>query len=247
MNRLGVVAAFLFVAFVTIAVPVAAGTWVNSGANTYYNTSGGNVGIGTTNPVDSLHINKTNVAYYDTNWGKMMIGDGAGSWWFGNWVDANSASNNMASNAYLNDQWRRRKGGFESWVIGTYVTRTNQGNFSIFHANPGGSDNAPLGATQPVLKIDSYGVVSVKELLVTNAGWADYVFDNNYSLRSLSDLESFIKSNGHLPNIPTAKEVEENGISIAEMQKKQMEKIEELTLYIIDLQKQIDELKALVK
>lgn len=74
--------------------------------------------------------------------------------------------------------------------------------------------------------------------------WADYVFYNNYNLKSLEEVEDFIKANGHLENIPSAKEVEENGIELGEMNKKLLEKIEELTLYVIQLNKEIKELKS---
>jgi hypothetical protein len=80
--------------------------------------------------------------------------------------------------------------------------------------------------------------------------WFDYVFYEDYKLMSLSELEQFIKTNKHLPEIPSEKEVKENGINLGEMQGKLLLKIEELTLYIIEqekqlkeLQRQIDELK----
>lgn len=76
-------------------------------------------------------------------------------------------------------------------------------------------------------------------------GWADYVFDDNYNLMPLDELSTFISDNNHLPNVPSAQEIEEKqGIDVGDMAKTQMEKIEELTLYILDLQKQINELKA---
>lgn len=69
----------------------------------------------------------------------------------------------------------------------------------------------------------------------------------NYKLRSLTEVESFIKTNKHLPEIPSAAEVEKNGASVGEMQSKMMQKIEELTLYIIEQQKQIESLKNEIK
>lgn len=77
--------------------------------------------------------------------------------------------------------------------------------------------------------------------LVNN--WPDYVFNKNYPLRSLADLDKFVKTNHHLPGIPNAKTMQEQGLSLGEMQKLQMEKIEELTLYILELKKEIDSLK----
>jgi hypothetical protein len=68
--------------------------------------------------------------------------------------------------------------------------------------------------------------------------WPDYVFEDSYELPKLNELESFIASNKHLPNIPTKDEVAEEGFGLGEMQAKLLQKVEELTLYIIDLQKQ---------
>lgn len=92
------------------------------------------------------------------------------------------------------------------------------------------------------------GKVKVKdEILVSNVGWADYVFKNDYKLQSLAEVESFIKQNGHLPNMPSAHEIETNGLPLASISTKQQEKIEELTLYLINQKKEIDELKKLVQ
>ena len=77
--------------------------------------------------------------------------------------------------------------------------------------------------------------------------WADYVFNANYKLKSLTELEYYIKQNGHLPEIPKSKEVEATGVNVGEMQTKLLQKIEELTLYIIEQNKAIEELKQVVK
>jgi hypothetical protein len=79
-----------------------------------------------------------------------------------------------------------------------------------------------------------------------NIHWYDHVFDKDYKLRSLSDLELFIKENRHLPEIPSEKEVKENGINLGKMQGKILLKIEELTLYTIEQQKLIEELQKQV-
>jgi len=80
--------------------------------------------------------------------------------------------------------------------------------------------------------------------VIVNTGWSDFVFDDDYHLMSLKHLEQFINDNRHLPEIPSAKEVEANGISLGTMDAKLLQKIEELTLYIIELQKQIDALQS---
>lgn len=76
-----------------------------------------------------------------------------------------------------------------------------------------------------------------------NANWPDYVFSDNYKLPSLHEIEKFIADNKHLPNIPSAKEVEKSGIELGEMNRKLLEKIEELTLYIIEQNKRITALE----
>ena len=71
------------------------------------------------------------------------------------------------------------------------------------------------------------------------SGWSDFVFDKNYDLPKLSDVEKHINDKQHLPGIPSEKEVLENGISVGEMQAKLLQKIEELTLYVIEQDKKI--------
>ncbi|WP_294276133.1 cell wall anchor protein [uncultured Chryseobacterium sp.] len=75
-------------------------------------------------------------------------------------------------------------------------------------------------------------------------GWADYVFKKDYKLRTLDEVEKHIAEKGHLPNIPSATEVEKNGINLGEMDAKLLEKIEELTLYSIEQNKQIKQLQS---
>ncbi len=92
------------------------------------------------------------------------------------------------------------------------------------------------------------GSIAAREIKVTAINFPDYVFSKNHKLLTLFELEEFINNNKHLPGIPTAKEVEANkGFEVGEMQQKLLEKIEEQTLYIIGLQKQIDEMKNEIK
>jgi hypothetical protein len=72
----------------------------------------------------------------------------------------------------------------------------------------------------------------------------DYVFNKDYALRTIPELEAFIKANSHLPNIPNANEIETNGQNLGEMQLKLLEKIEELTLYTIEQEKEISNSKS---
>jgi hypothetical protein len=83
----------------------------------------------------------------------------------------------------------------------------------------------------------------VKVAVKTNAEWADYVFANNYNLMPLPKLSEYINTYHHLPNIPSADEVVASGIDVATMDAKLLEKIEELTLHIIELNKRIERLE----
>jgi hypothetical protein len=87
------------------------------------------------------------------------------------------------------------------------------------------------------------GNIVATKVKVTQTGWPDYVFEEKYPLLPLSELSQFVKSNKHLPEIPTEKEISENGLDLGDMNALLLKKVEELTLYVINLQKQVDELK----
>jgi len=83
------------------------------------------------------------------------------------------------------------------------------------------------------------GKITAKEIEVKQEVWSDFVFKPAYKLKPLHEVEQFIQSNGHLPEIPTETEVKQNGVNMGEMQSKLLQKIEELTLYVIEQQKTI--------
>ncbi|MCD4731531.1 MAG: hypothetical protein K8R74_13085 [Bacteroidales bacterium] len=122
----------------------------------------------------------------------------------------------------------------------------------IFYANQStGSVGIGTVNTATGYKLSVDGKLACEEVLVKNSdNWPDFVFLDNYDLLSLENLELQIKENNHLPGIPSAKEVEENGFHLADMQKKVLQKVEELTLYTIEqgklimkLEKRIEELE----
>ena len=103
-------------------------------------------------------------------------------------------------------------------------------------------DGVAIGTTDPgTYKLAVEGKIGARSVKVTQANWADYVFAPSYELMPLSEVENFISQNQHLPNVPSAKEVEENGFVLEQMDAKLMEKIEELTLYMIDQEKRLKE------
>ena len=91
---------------------------------------------------------------------------------------------------------------------------------------------------------DNQGNLKVKRLRVTLTDWPDYVFGEGYRLPSLGEVERYVREHSHLPGVPSAEEVERDGADLGEINKVLLQKVEELTLYIIDLQKQLNELKS---
>jgi hypothetical protein len=86
------------------------------------------------------------------------------------------------------------------------------------------------------------GIFTAKKIKVTQSGWADYVFDSTYKLKPLSDVEQFVRQNKHLPDVPSEKQVANEGLNIGDNQAVLLRKIEELTLYVIELNKKVEEL-----
>jgi len=88
-------------------------------------------------------------------------------------------------------------------------------------------------------KLAVEGSIGARRVRVNPTGWADFVFEEDYELPALGEVEEYIKANKHLPDVPTAEEVEKEGVDLGEMNKKLLQKVEELTLYLIEQQKQL--------
>ncbi|WP_255491475.1 hypothetical protein [Dysgonomonas sp. ZJ279] len=111
-----------------------------------------------------------------------------------------------------------------------------------------------INTSKPLHELDVNGTIRAKEVKIEATGWADFVFKPNYDLKTLSEVETHISKYGHLPNIPSEAEVGETGIDVGNMQIKLLQKIEELTLYVIEmdkenksLRKEISEIKDQLK
>jgi hypothetical protein len=110
------------------------------------------------------------------------------------------------------------------------------------------ADNVTSSTITPGYRLAVDGKGLFEEIHLQNSAyWPDYVFANDYKLRSLKDTEAFIKQNKHLPEVPSAKEVKEKGYDMGEMTKILLKKVEELTLHTIAQQKEIEALKAQTK
>jgi len=101
-----------------------------------------------------------------------------------------------------------------------------------------------IGTINPQSLLAVAGKITAQEVEVTMTGWADFVFADDYYLRPLTEVEQFINANRHLPDVPSEAEVLQNGVNVGEMSATLLQKIEELTLYIIDLNKRIAELEG---
>ena len=98
--------------------------------------------------------------------------------------------------------------------------------------------NVGIGTTNPTHKLAVNGTIRAKEVIV-DSGWSDYVFEDDYRLAPLAEVEAHIAAHGHLPGIPSATEIEQNGAKLSELVTLQMAKIEELTLHLIEKEKQL--------
>ena len=174
----------------------------------------GNVGIGTTNPAGILEVRSTNNNGLRFNHGNtssisFLPNDGDSQFHISHTLDNRLTISHGASVAQ-----------------GKLLTIKNTGEMGI-------------GTTSPDAKLAVNGNIHAKEVKVDLVGWPDYVLTKGYDLPPLAEVEQHILEKGHLINIPSAKEVEENGIQLGEMNKLLLEKIEELMLYTLQQQKEI--------
>ena len=128
-----------------------------------------------------------------------------------------------------------------------YNTAVNDDNVGTSALSINAQSNVTIGTPAPSgpqgdYKLSVWGRARANEIVVNTTG-ADFVFADNYRLRPLKEVEQFIATNNHLPEIPSAKEMQANGMAVGELQTKLLQKIEELTLYVIEL-KQENELQA---
>ncbi|MCJ8212047.1 hypothetical protein MUY27_20185 [Mucilaginibacter sp. RS28] len=197
-----------------------------AGQASYINS--GNVGIGTSTPDQKLHVV-----------GNIRMSD---KLFFGNWFLG-------ATGAWPSNPGLYYSGGDE--VFGMASTG-GQISFQIdggFRQQEVGQvnyfmDKVGIGTTSPDAKLAVKGTIHAQEVKVDINNWGDYVFKPNYNLTKLSDLKTYVDRNHHLPEIPSAQEIETKGANLGELVKLQMKKIEELTLYLIEKDRKDKEQQA---
>lgn len=210
----------------------------------------GNVGIGINEPTVKFHIRNLNTGVKsqyssfileDEDSQMDIISNSSGSWGSSiNLVEGNGDTNT--------DIWsiaRETTGGTgNSSLKFNFGSKNRHSNSTKVTFDKNG--NVGIGTTETQgYKLAVNGNIRAKEVKV-ESGWADFVFEKDYQLMTLSELDDYIKTNKHLPEIPTAKEVQENGIGLSEINTKFLQKIEELTLYTISQQELIEEQKKLI-
>lgn len=152
-------------------------------------------------------------------------------------TDAPNAKLEVSGNIFTSSQTNYIQFGTDA-ATAPYVQGSTNGDLAIGTQNTGklfikASGMIGIGTLSPSEKLSVNGNIAAKKVIVTQTGWSDYVFHSSFKLRPLSQVASYIKAFQHLPEMPSAKEVLEHGVSLGDTQALLLKKIEELTLYIL--------------
>jgi hypothetical protein len=213
---------------------------VQAQTNTFPTT--GNVGIGTLTPTYQLHVTSGATGAATSITVEKITGAGGSQF--------------VMADLGFNSEWR-----FKSAAGGIFKIRDQKHSSDVFILEAAAASaptalylksngNFGIGTTDPQAKLSVNGTgtfngkIKCTEVEVSLGAWPDHVFKTGYNLRSLSEVENFINLNKHLPDVPSEETVLANGASLGQMNAILLQKVEELTLYMIQLQKDNDALKT---
>ncbi|BDD12881.1 hypothetical protein FUAX_53130 (plasmid) [Fulvitalea axinellae] len=201
----------------------------------------GNLGIGESDPLEALHITRNSStrmgirifnSLYGNNQGTMFLMKTGGSYVVTDQRNAGlvESYNDLILSAAQGTGSINPSIRFQTGRIGytgnTRMVIDSQGNVGI-------------GTTEPDSELTVAGKIHAREVKIDTQAGADFVFERDYELMDLSNLEAYVRKHKHLPEIAPAKEMEENGVNTGEFQIQLLQKIEELTLYAIEQEKVI--------
>lgn len=235
--------------------------WTDNNIQPFFSIwNNGYVGVGITNPTSKLDVSGA-IKSYNVALGQYDIATSSKNY-------VNFSSNNhgtvlVSSNLYMSENDDLKIAKSHPSMAGASIlipgnSRENQGGIIFYTNSPApvsenqaftgraamlikSDGNVGIGTTSPKEKLSVNGKIRAHEVKVETANWPDYVFNQDYKMLGLQELDAYIRVHKHLPEMPSAKEVEANGMALGELVKLQQKKIEELTLHLIEKDKALSD------
>lgn len=227
---------------------VTLGSWSNPTA--YFRKEDGYVGIGTTSPTHKLTVNGTSSSQglkipgkynfgKSTNGSAIEIEVSNGGF---NAIRGFNGDQSIGDFYFFDDTWAHSSSGAINLKGITAVTIGPWSNPSAYFRTSDGF--VGIGTENPTNRLEVNGTVRANTFSAVTPPWSDFVFDDNYELQDLEEVENFIRTNKHLPEIPSEKELQKTGLDLPAMDSKLLQKIEELTLYVIEINKRLNQVES---